>query len=60
MDYYIILIHAGDAIFLLGKYGEYLRTTKNALKFDDRVEAQEYIERRGIEKIARLRRVVVS
>lgn len=60
MDYYIILISSGDSVFLLGRHGEYLRTIKEALKFDDIVEAKEYIERRGIEKIAMTRHVRIT
>lgn len=60
MDYYIVLIHSGDALFLLGRHGEYLRNINNALKFNDIVEAKEYIERRGIEKIAMTRRVRIA
>ncbi len=60
MDYYIVLIHSGDALFLLGRHGEYLRSINKAIKFDDIVEAKEYIERRGIEKIAMTRRVRIA
>lgn len=60
MDYYIVLIHSGDALFLLGRHGEYLRSINNALKFNDIVEAKEYIERRGIEKIAMTRHVRIA
>lgn len=60
MDYYIILIHTGDALCLLGRHGEYLRTMKDAMKFRDIVEAKEYIERRGIEKIAMTRHVRIG
>lgn len=44
-------------MYLLGKHGEYVSSLKDALKYDDALDAKIYIDKHGMEKITCVRKV---
>ena len=52
--YYIIII-CGDVPMMIGKTGQYVRKFKNALAFTKKIDALEYVDRHGYNRIATVR-----
>lgn len=59
-DHYLILLDAGDGVYYLGIHGEHTLNSWEAKIFPDALEAREYIDRRGMDHIASMRRIRVS
>lgn len=57
MERYYIFIDAGDQVFLLGSYGDYVTHIEEAMWFSDGLEAKLYVERRGLERITAVRKI---
>ena len=49
--YYISII-CGDVPMMIGKTGQYVRKFKNALAFAKKIDALEYVDRHGYNRIA--------
>ena len=54
----IIAINSGVGLRMIGNTGQYVKEFTDAMKFADEIEAYEYIERHGIEKISSVRKTV--
>ena len=54
IPYYIFII-CGDVPMMIGKTGQYVRKFKNALAFTKKIDALEYVDRHGYNKIATVR-----
>lgn len=54
----IIAINSGVGLRMIGSAGRYVKEFSKAMKFADEIEAYEYIERHGIEKISSVRKTV--
>lgn len=52
--YYIFII-CGDVPMVIGKTGQYVRKIKNALAFENKIDALEYVDRHGYDRIATVR-----
>ena len=52
----IIAINFGVGLRLIGNTGQYVKEFADAMKFANEIEAYEYIERHGIEKISSVRK----
>ena len=52
----IIAINSGVGLRVIGGCGQYAENIKEAKVFNDEVEAYEYIERHGLEKLASVRK----
>lgn len=46
-----------DKAYILAVNGRYETTLKNALSFDDKIDAIEFVEKHGYEKITTIRKV---
>ena len=49
--YYIFII-CGDVPMMIGKTGQYVRKFKNALTFTNKIDALEYVDKHGYNRIA--------
>ena len=54
----IIAINSGVGLRMIGNTGQYVKEFANAMRFADEIEAYEYIERHGLEKISSVRKAV--
>lgn len=54
--YYIFII-SGDVPMMIGKTGQYVRKFKNALAFTKKIDALEYVDRHGYNRIATVRQI---
>ena len=54
--YYIFII-CGDVPMMIGKTGQYVRKFKNALAFTNKIDALEYVDRHGYNRIATVRQI---
>lgn len=54
--YYIFIICC-DVPMMIGKTGQYVRKFKNALAFTKKIDALEYVDRHGYNRIATVRKV---
>ena len=54
--YYIFII-CGDVPMMIGKAGQYVRKFKNALTFTNKIDALEYVDRHGYNRIATVRQI---
>lgn len=54
---YIIAVNSGVGLKVVGQTGIYLSNIEDAKIFDEPIEAYEYIERLGIEKISSVRKI---
>lgn len=52
--YYIFII-SGDIPMMIGKTGQYVRKVKNALSFAEKIDALEYVDKHGYNRIATVR-----
>ena len=52
----IIAINSGVGLRLIGNTGQYVKEFADAMKFADEMEAYEYVERHGLEKISSVRK----
>ena len=52
----IIAINSGVGLRLIGNTWQYVKEFADAMKFADEIEAYEYIERHGLEKISSVRK----
>ena len=52
----IIAINSGVGLRMIGNTGQYVKEFTNAKKFADEIEAYEYIERHGLEKLSSVRK----
>ena len=52
----IIAINSGVGLRLIGNTGQYVKEFTDAMKFANEIEAYEYIERHGLEKISSVRK----
>ena len=52
----IIAINSGVGLRLIGNTGQYVKEFADAMKFADEIEAYEYIEWHGLEKISSVRK----
>lgn len=52
----IIAVNSGVGLRVIGGSGQYAENIKEAKVFNDEVEAYEYIERHGLEKLASVRK----
>jgi len=59
---YYIFVSGGDRIYLLGKDGKYLEENiaREAMSFNDIIDAVTYIEKKGLQRLATIRRVKQS
>ncbi len=48
----IIAINSGVGLRMIGNTGQYVKEFTDAMKFADEIEAYEYIERHGLEKLS--------
>lgn len=53
----IIAINSGVGLRMIGNTGQYVKEFTDAMKFADEIEAYEYIERHGLEKISSVRKL---
>lgn len=53
----IIAINSGVGLRLIGNTGRYVKDFSDAMKFADEIEAYEYIERHGLEKMSSVRKI---
>ena len=55
---YYIFVNGGDTKYLLDKYGNYLADNDfdKAMRFYDEIAAAEYIEKRGLQRLATFRK----
>lgn len=60
MERYYIFIDAGDQTYLMGLHEDYVTSIKDALWFSDVLEAKLYVERRGIERITTVRKILLT
>lgn len=58
MEQYYIFIDAGDQVYLLGSHGDYVTSIEEAMWFSDILEAKLYVERRGLERITDVRKIL--
>ena len=54
----IIAINFGVGLRLIGNTGQYVKEFADAMKFANEIEAYEYIERHGLEKISSVRKYI--
>ena len=54
---YYIFMNAGDKIYLLGKNNSYETELSNAISFNEKIDAIEYVEKYGYQRIASVRRI---
>ena len=54
--YYIFITH-GDVPRMIGKTGQYVRKFKNALSFVKKIEALEYVDAHGYDRITTVRQL---
>lgn len=54
--YYIFITH-GDVPMMIGKTGQYVRKFKNALSFAKKIEALEYVDAHGYDRITTVRQL---
>ena len=52
----IIAINSGVGLRLIGNTGQYVKEFADAMKFADEMEAYEYVQRHGLEKISSVRK----
>ena len=52
----VIAINSGNGLRLIGNTGQYVKEFSDAMKFANEIEAYEYIERHGLEKISSVRK----
>ena len=52
----IIAINSGVGLRMIGNTGQYVKEFADAMKFANEIEAYEYIERHGLEKISSVRK----
>ena len=52
----IIAINSGVGLRLIGNTGQYVRDFSDAMKLANEIEAYEYTERHGLEKISSVRK----
>lgn len=57
--YYIFII-SGDVPMMIGKTGQYVTKVKEALSFTEKIEALEYVDKHGYNKIATVRQIKAS
>ena len=57
--YYIFII-CGDVPMMIGKTGQYVRKFKNALTFTNKIDALEYVDRHGYNRISTVRQIKKS
>lgn len=50
-------INSGVGLRMIGNTGQYVKEFTNVMKFADEIEAYEYIERHGLEKISSVRKL---
>ena len=56
---YYIFVNGGDRMFLLGNDGKYLEdnNASEAMTFSDIIDAVTYVEKRGLHRLATIRKV---
>lgn len=52
----VIAINSGVGLRLIGNTGQYVKEFADAMKFANEIEAYEYIERHGLEKLSSVRK----
>lgn len=52
----IIAVNSGVGLCVIGGNGRYAENIEDAKKFNDEIEAYEYIEKHGLEKMASVRK----
>ena len=52
----IIVVNSGVGLRMIGNTGQYVKEFTDAMKFADEIEAYEYIERHGLEKLSSVRK----
>lgn len=54
--YYIFII-SGDVPMMIGKTGQYVRKVKDALSFSEKIDALEYVDKHGYNRISTIRQI---
>lgn len=54
--YYIFII-SGDVPMMVGKTGQYVTKVREALSFAEKIDALEYVDKHGYNKIATVRKI---
>lgn len=54
---YCIFMDGGDGLYVIGKTGGYETELSKAMTFKDKLDAIIYVEKRGYQKIARIREI---
>lgn len=54
----IVQLDGGDGVFFLSKYGEHTPDLQEALIFRDELSAHIYIDKHGLNRLAKVRRIV--
>lgn len=57
-DRCLIQIYGGDGLLFVSSYDTYTEDIQNARIFDDELEAQIYVDKRGIRRLAHVRRII--
>ena len=52
----VIAINSGVGLRMIGNTGQYVKEFADAMKFANEIEAYEYIERHGLEKLSSVRK----
>ena len=54
----IIAVNSGVGLRMIGNTGQYVKEFANAMRFADEIEAYEYIEKHGLEKLSSVRKIL--
>lgn len=54
----LIQIDGGDGIFFISNYGGYTEDVQDARIFNNELNAQIYVDKHGLRKLARVRKIV--
>lgn len=54
----LIQIDGGEGLFFISTYGGYTENIQEARIFNDELEAHIYVDKRGLRKLARVRKIV--
>ena len=57
---YYIFMNGGDKMYALGKTGQYETDLNEAMTFTEKLDAIIYVEKRGYERIATIRKVKLN
>ena len=54
----LIQLDGGDGLLFVGSYGECTTNTQEAVIFQDELDAHIYIDKHGLNRIAKVRRII--